>query len=108
VALVISILHIVAAPRYRAEVVRTLAVQLRATRAKPGCLRCDLFQDLENWDAIAMMEEWASRADLDLRLRSEDDRAVLAAIDLSCGRPGILFDTVTRRGGLERAAVASR
>ena len=107
-ALVISILHIVAAPRSRAEVVRPLAVQLRATRAKPGYLQCDLFQRLENLDAIALMEEWASQADLDLRFRSEEDRAVLATIELSCEPPGILFDTVTRRGGLERAAVASR
>jgi quinol monooxygenase YgiN len=86
VAPVISILYIVAAPRSRAEVVRTLAVQLRATRAKPGCLWCELFHNLENRDAITLMEEWASQADLDLPLRSEEGRAVLAAIELSVVR----------------------
>ena len=103
-ALVVSTLRIVVAPRSRVVVVKTLAAQLGPTRVQPGCLRCDLLQDRAQRDAITLREEWAAQADLDFRLRSEDYRAVLAAIELSCVPPGIRFDTVTRCGGWARAA----
>ena len=96
-AMIISTLRIVTAPRSRVQVVRTLAAQLGPTRVQPGCRKCDLYQDVANPEAITLVEEWESQADLDPRLRSEDYRAVLAAIDLSQEPPMIHFDTVTRR-----------
>ena len=104
-ATVISTLRIFTASR--AEVVRTLTAQLNSTRVQPGCLRCDLYQDVENPEAITLVEEWESQGDLSLRLRSEDYRAVLAAAELSQAQPEICFDTVIRRGGLE-VVVAAR
>jgi quinol monooxygenase YgiN len=98
-AMVISTLRILTASRSRAEVVRTLAAQLGPTRVQPGCRKCDLYQDIEHPEAITLVEEWESQADLDPRLRSEDYRAVLAAIELSQEPPVIHFDTVTRRMG---------
>jgi quinol monooxygenase YgiN len=100
-AMIISTLRIVTAPQSRAEVVRTLVAQLGPTRVQPGCLRCDLYQDVKDQGAITLVEEWESQADLDPRLRSEDYRAVLEAIELSQEPPVIHFDTVTRRAGLE-------
>jgi quinol monooxygenase YgiN len=97
--MVISTLRILTAPRSRAEVVRTLAAQLGPTRVQPGCRKCDLYQDVDHPEAITLVEEWESQADLDPRLRSEDYRAVLAAIELSQEPPVIHFDTVTRRTG---------
>jgi quinol monooxygenase YgiN len=104
--MVISTLRIVTAPRSRAEVVRNLAAQRGPTRVQPGCLRCDLYRDVEDQETITLAEEWESQADLDLRLRSEDYRAVLAAIELSQEQPVIHFDTVIRRAGLEIVASA--
>jgi quinol monooxygenase YgiN len=104
--MVISTLRIVATPQSRAEVVRTLTAQFGPTRVQPGCLRCDLYQDVENPEAITLVEQWESQAHLDLRLRSEDYRAVLAAIELAREQPEIHFDTVTSRGGLEVVASA--
>ena len=97
--MVISTLRILTAPRSRAEVVRTLAAQLGPTRVQPGCRKCDLYQDVENSEAITLVEEWESQTDLDPRLRSEDYRAVLGAMELSQELPVIHFDTVTRRAG---------
>jgi len=106
VAMVISTLRIVTAPQSRAEVVRTLSAQLGPTRVQPGCHKCDLYQDVEDPEVITLVEEWESQGDLDLRLGSEDYRAVLAAIELSREQPEIHFDTVTRRAGLEVVASA--
>jgi quinol monooxygenase YgiN len=99
--MVICTLRILTAPQSRAEVVRTLVAQLGLTRVQPGCHRCDLYQDVEDREAITLVEEWESQSDLSLRLRSEEYRSVLAAIELSRERPEIHFDTVARRGGLE-------
>jgi quinol monooxygenase YgiN len=104
--MVISTLRILTAPKSRAEIVRTLTAQLGPTRVQPGCHRCDLYQDIENRETITLVEEWESQAELDLRLRSEEYRAVLAAIELAQEQPLIHFDTVTRRAGLEIVASA--
>lgn len=99
--MVISTLRIVTAPQSRAEIIRTLSAQLGPVRVQPGCLSCALYQDIEIPEAVTLTEEWDSQAELSRRLRSEDYRAVLAAIELSREQPTIHFDTVTRRAGLE-------
>ena len=104
--MVICTLRIVSAPGSRAEVVRTLAAQIAATRVQPGCRKCDLYQDVEDRNILTLVEEWESQAELDLRLGSEDYRSVLAAIEMSQEQPLIHFDTVTKRAGLEIVASA--
>jgi len=104
--MVVSTLRILTAPQSRAKVVRTLSAQLGPTRVQPGCHKCDLYQDVEDSAVITLVEQWESQADLDLRLGSEDYRAVLAAIELSREQPEIHFDTVIRRAGLEVIASA--
>ena len=98
---VISTVRILTTPQSLTEVIRTLTAQLGPTRVQPGCLRCDLYRDVENQGAITLVEEWESQTDLDLRLQSENYRAVLGAIELSQGPPGMRFDTVHARAGLE-------
>jgi quinol monooxygenase YgiN len=105
-AMVISTLRILTAPQSRAGVVRTLAAQLGPTRVQPGCLKCNLYEDVENSEVITLVEEWDSQADLSVHLCSEDYRAVLGAIELSREQPEIHFDTVIRRAGLEVVASA--
>jgi quinol monooxygenase YgiN len=104
--MVIVTLRIVTGPQSRAEVVRTLVGQLGPTGIQLGCLKCNLYQDVEDAAVITLVEEWESQAELDLRLGSEEYRAVLAALELSQEQPGIYFDTVTRRAGLEVIASA--
>jgi quinol monooxygenase YgiN len=106
-AMIVSTLRIVTVPRSRAEVVRALAAQLGPTRVQPGCLRCDLYRDVDNQGAITLVEEWESQAELDLRLSSEEYRSVLGAMELAHEHPVIHFDTVAKRGGLE-VVVAAR
>lgn len=104
--MIISTLRLVTAVRSRAHVLQVLSAQLGFTRAQSGCLRCDLYQEVENRNVITLIEEWESPADLSARLRSEEYRAILAAIELSREEPEVHFDTVIRRGGLEVIASA--
>ncbi|MFB3819709.1 MAG: putative quinol monooxygenase [Candidatus Methylomirabilales bacterium] len=105
-SIIISTLRIVTAARSRPNVLRALGAQLGPTRVQSGCLKCELYQGIEDPDVITLVEEWASHADLSARLRSDEYRAVLAAIELSREQPEIHFDTVVRRGGLEIIASA--
>lgn len=105
-AMVISTLRIVTAAKSRVQVVRTLIAQLGPLRVQPGCVRCDLYQDIENREVVTLVEEWESQAELDLRLRSDEYRAVLETIELAQEQPIIHFDTITRRAGLEIVASA--
>jgi quinol monooxygenase YgiN len=73
---------------------------------QPGCRRCGLYQNIEHRETITFAEEWESQDELDLRLRSEEYRAVLATIELAQEEPVIHFDTVTRRADLEIVASA--
>jgi quinol monooxygenase YgiN len=100
-ATVISTLRIMTTLQSRAKVVRTLAAQLGAARAQPGCLRCDLYRDVEEQGAITLVEEWESQVDLGHRVRSEDYRVILRAIGLAHELPGMHCDTLLRRAGWE-------
>ena len=95
-----------------ADVHRELAALVGPTRAQPGCLRCTLLRDAENPAALALIEEWASRADLDRHFRSEDCRRLLAAAERAHAPPEFRISTLatceeieaiaTARGGLAR------
>jgi len=106
VPLITSTLRFVTTFQSRPAVLRVITAQLELTRVQPGCLRCDLYQAVENPNVFALIEEWESHPDLSARLRSEEYRAILAAIELSEEAPAIHFDTVIRRGGLEVIASA--
>ena len=106
--MVVFTLRIITTPKSRADVIRMLAAQLGPVRVQPGCRRCDLYQNMEDREAVTFVEEWESQADLDFRLRSRDYREVLEIMELSREPPVIQFDTVTRCSGLEIVASARR
>jgi len=88
------------------EVHRELAALVGPTRAQPGCLRCTLLCDAENPAEMELVGEWASRADLDRHLRSEDCRRLLAAIDRAHAPPEFHIYTLARCDGIEAIAAA--
>jgi quinol monooxygenase YgiN len=105
VNIIVSTLRIATA-FHRAEILRRLTAQLGPTRVQAGCVKCDLYESVEDSDAFALVEEWRCQADLDVRLRSDAYRSVLGAVKLSREKPEIHFDTVLKRGGLEVIAEA--
>jgi quinol monooxygenase YgiN len=70
-------------------------------RAQPGCAACDIYDEQGPEAAIVFVERWESDAALDAHLRSEAYRRVLAAIELSGGRPEIRFEHVSVSEGIE-------
>lgn len=88
------------------DVHRELAALVGPTQAQPGCLRCALLHDAENAAAFELVEEWTSRAELDVHFRSEDCRRLLAAIDRASEPPVVRVHTVAECDGIEAIAAA--
>jgi len=88
------------------DVHRELAALVGPTRAQPGCLRCALLHDTENPAAFELIEEWVSRADLDVHFRSEDCRRLLAAVDRAHVPPVFRIHTLAACDGIDAIAAA--
>ena len=97
-------LRIRTAPDKRDEVHRILRRLLEPTRVRGGCLACHIYQDVDEPDVLALIQEWATTDDLERYLRSEDRRNLVAVMELASRRPEIWVDTIVIREGLERLA----
>jgi quinol monooxygenase YgiN len=82
----------------------TLRRLLEPTRVLPGCACCDLFQDAQNPNHIALFERWKDKESLIRHMRSRQFRAILAVVDLSVEEPDIRFDWVAHGRGLDYIA----
>ena len=81
-------------PGKRDEVQRILRGLLEPTRVRAGCLACHVYEDVEDPDVLALVQEWASADDLERYLRSEDRRKLVAVMELASRRPEIWVDTI--------------
>ena len=89
-------------PGKRSEVQRIFRSLLEPARVRRGCLACRAYQDTEEPEVLALIQEWASSDALERYLRTEDFRRLVAVMELASERPEIWFDTIERREGLER------
>ncbi len=92
----------------RADFLNSVGALLEPTRVLPGCLGCRLYTDIEDPNALTLMEEWESQAALDRHLTSSAYKTLVAAIELSAEPPAIRFDSVAQRAGIEVIEAARR
>ena len=83
------------------EVVGVLGSMAARTRTERGCLGCYLYRDALEEAVLTIEEIWASKADLERHLRSEEYRQLLLVMELARVPPEIRFDKVTDSTGLE-------
>ena len=74
---------------------------LGPTRIQPGCINCRLYQDLDEPDAVFLVEEWQSRKHLDRHFNSDQYRIILSLMEASDQFPDIKICTVSKTEGLE-------
>jgi len=99
--MIIGTVRLLPPPDRRADVSEVLRSVQGPVRAQPGCAACDIYDEQGPEAAIVFVERWESDAALDAHLRSEAYRRVLAAIELSGGRPEIRFEHVSASEGIE-------
>ena len=71
------------------------------TVVQPGCITCRFYQDLNDPDAVFLVEEWETRKQLDHHLSSQDYRIVLSLVDMSEEPPEFKISTIEKTEGLE-------
>ncbi len=95
-------------PQKRGEALKILRSIVEGNRILPGCLRCRIYEDLQE-DGVIMYEEmWKSEEELENHLRSEEYRKVLLVMEMSVSHPEVGFNTVTSSTGIETIEKARR
>ena len=99
--MIISNLRLLLSEPNRRRVISSLTPVIGWTRVQPGCRACHLLTDPDDPRVLVLWEEWDCQDNLDIHLRSEQYRRILAAIELAQEAPEIRFNTVATRGGFE-------
>ena len=85
----------------RSDLLETMRGILEPSRVERGCLSYRLYQDVENRNALVLLEEWATQKDLESHIRTDNQRRLLALMDFLSERPELRFNTVSQSAGME-------
>jgi quinol monooxygenase YgiN len=94
-------LTIFAQPNQREELIRSLLTLIESSQLDAGCVTCRLYADIADPDALTLIEEWATRADMERRLRSTSYGQLLQLMEVSRQPPETVFHTITETSGME-------
>jgi quinol monooxygenase YgiN len=92
---------IVAHRSQRERVLEALRWLLARAAGEVGCLRRCLYEDVEAKGSFTLVEEWATAADLQRRLRSAAYLRLLQIMELSAEPPEVRFLEVDGAKGME-------
>jgi quinol monooxygenase YgiN len=88
-------------PQKRGEALKILRSMAEQCKDEPGCLRLNIYEDLQENNALLLEEVWRSQEELDLHLRSEEYRNLLLVMEMALKHPEIRFDTISSSTGIE-------
>ena len=88
-----------ALPEKQKEVMQTLLSMIDRAGQEEGCLSYEGFCDLEDDYVFSLIEEWATREDLNRHIRSEGFSVLLGAKSLLAEPVGIFIHTVSHSEG---------
>jgi quinol monooxygenase YgiN len=78
------------------------------TAVQSGCISCRLYQDLNDPDAVILVEEWETREEFDNHLKSREYRIVLSLVDMSTEPPEFKICAISQTEGLEALEAVRR
>jgi len=85
----------------RTEMMQTLLSMIEPAGKEKGCLSYDVFCDLEDNHVFSLIEEWETREDLDLHIRSERFSVLLGTKSLLVKPLEMKIHTVSHSEGVE-------
>jgi quinol monooxygenase YgiN len=85
----------------RTEMMQTLLSMIEPVGKEKGCLSYDVFCDIEGKTVFSLIEEWATREDLDRHIRSERFSVLLGTKSLLAKPSEINIHTVAHSEGSE-------
>jgi len=94
-------LRMIVRPERRRDLLETMRETLEPVRVERGCLSYRLYEDVENRNAFVLLEEWATQEDLESHIRTDNQRRLLALMDLLSEQPELRFNTVSHTVGMD-------
>jgi len=88
-------------PQRRSDLLEAMRGMLEPARVERGCLSYRLYEDVEDRNALVLVEEWKTQKDLESHIRTDNQRQLLALMDLLSEQPQFRFNTVSHTAGLE-------
>ncbi len=93
--MLIVIIKMTALPEKCLELKQTILALIEPTRKEKGCLRCDVFEDIENENSFCLVEYWESRKDLDDHKRSHRFAVLMGTRNLLSTEPESMINEVS-------------
>ena len=94
-------LKMIVRPEKRRDLLETMRGMLEPVRVERGCLSYRLYEDIEDRNIFVLVEEWATQKDLEGHIRTDNQRRILALMDLLSEQPQLRFNTVSHTAGME-------
>ena len=94
-------LRMIVRPERRSDLLETMRGMLEPARVERGCLSYRLYEDVENKNTFVLVEEWKTQKDLESHIRTDNQRRLLALIDLLSEQPELRFNTVSHTAGMD-------
>jgi quinol monooxygenase YgiN len=88
-------------PERRRDLLETMRGMLEPARVERGCLSFRLYEDVENRNALILLEEWATQEDLERHISKDNQRQLLGLMDLLSEQPELRFNTVSYTAGMD-------
>jgi quinol monooxygenase YgiN len=94
-------LKMIVRPERRSDLLGTMKGMLEPARVERGCLSYRLYEDIEDRNALVLLEEWATQEDLERHISKDSQRRLLALMDLLSEQPELRFNTVSHTAGMD-------
>ena len=99
--MILVTLKMIVQPERRSDLLETMRGMLEPARVERGCLSYRLYEDVENRNAFVLLEEWATQEDLERHISKDNERRLLALMDLLSEQPELRFNTVSHTAGMD-------
>jgi quinol monooxygenase YgiN len=98
---ILSTLKMLVRTGRRGDLLEAMRGMLEPARVERGCLSYRLYEDVENSNAFVLLEEWATQEDLERHISKDNQRRLLALMDLLSEQPELRFNTVSHTAGMD-------
>ena len=96
-----TIMKITFSPESHPKAIELINSVIERIRVSPGCISYHVCREVLGENSLTILEQWQSRAALDLFICSDAYRGILALIELADQSPEIQFYTLSKIGGME-------
>ena len=99
--MILATLRMIVRPERRSDLLKTMKGMLEPARVERGCLSYRLYEDVEDRNIFVLVEEWETQKDLESHIRTDNERRLLALMDLLREQPELRFNTVSQTAGMD-------